>query len=414
VITWTGLTRNPAQALAFWATVSLSLVTWPGLAGDVAAQESRAAVIEQAQAEKGTELVPPTENVAERILGRLDDWGLFIGQPRKFYPWLGSVYPGGGFAGGAGFRETFGDDGAVNVYGGYSVRGFSRAQADLQLPTIAARRVRLTLSGRYVDATDVRFYGVGNLARKDDLTRFGYTPLSGGARLDVGDRRFTVGGGVDYLAIDVSRGQTDPSIEDRFVTEDIPGLGRSKFDYVNSLAYMSFDWRRQPGYSGSGGFYRVQFDDFRERELDTYSFQSVEAEAQQLIPILRANWVIALRGLATITDIGDTAVVPFFMLPSLGGGSTLRGYPDFRFRDRNRMLMTAELRWTPARFLDMALFYDTGKVTSRRQDLDFTNLKESYGIGMRVVGAEDYVVRLELAHSREHAVRFLFGVGRVF
>ena len=92
---------------------------------------------------------------------------------------------------------------------------------------------------------------------------------------------------------------------------------------------------------------------------------------RQLIPLLRANWVLALRGLATVTDIDDTSAVPYFLLPSLGGGSTLRGYPDFRFRDRHRLVMNAEVRWTPARFLDMAVFYDTGKVAARRQDLDF-------------------------------------------
>jgi hypothetical protein len=398
--------------LVFGATTLISLVCWP--IAQVEAQESRAEIISRAQAEKGAQLIAPEENLGERMLDRLEDWGLFIGYPEGFYPWLGSVYPGGGFAGGIGFRETFADDGAVNVYGGYSVGGFSRAQADLQLPTFAGRRARLTLSGRYIDAPDVRFYGVGNDAAVADLTRFGYRPITGGAHLDFDDHGFKAGGGVDYMAIDWSRGQTGLSIEDRFAAANTPGLGRSTFNYVNSLAYVSYDWRRQPGYSGSGGFYRVQFDDFHELEAAAYSFRSLEAEAQQLIPILRANWVIALRGLATVTDIEDTSVVPFFMLPSLGGGSTLRGYPDFRFRDRNRMLMTAELRWTPARFLDMALFYDTGKVAAQRQDLDFTGLKNSYGIGMRVVGVEDYVFRIELAHSHEHAARFLVGVGRVF
>ena len=74
------------------------------------------------------------------------------------------------------------------------------------------------------------------------------------------------------------------------------------------------------------------------------------------------------------------------MLPSLGGGAPLRGYQDFRFRDRNRLLMNAEFRWTPARFVDMAIFYDAGKVTGRREDLDFDDLKDSYGIGMRLIG----------------------------
>ena len=134
----------------------------------------------------------------------------------------------------------------------------------------------------------------------------------------------------------------------------------------------------------------------------------------QLIPILRANWVIALRGLATVTDLEESGSVPYFLLPALGGGSTLRGYPDFRFRDRNRLLMTAELRWTPARFLDMAIFYDTGKVAARRADLDFQDLKESYGIGMRLVGVQGYAFRIEAARSREHNLRLIFSAGGAF
>ena len=74
--------------------------------------------------------------------------------------------------------------------------------------------------------------------------------------------------------------------------------------------------------------------------------------------------------------------------------------------------MNAELRWTPARFMDMAVFYDTGKVASRREDLDFEDLKESYGIGMRLIGLEGYVLRIEVAHSREHNARLIFSAGR--
>jgi hypothetical protein len=158
----------------------------------------------------------------------------------------------------------------------------------------------------------------------------------------------------------------------------------------------------------------VQFDDHRERDSELYSFRSLEAELLQLIPIMRANWVIALRGVATVTDIENANDIPYFMMPSLGGGSTLRGYPDFRFRDRNRLLMNAELRWTPARFLDMALFYDTGKVASRRGDLDFDGLKDSYGIGLRLIGLNGYAFRVEVARSREHAARLLVSAGGAF
>ena len=379
------------------------------------AQDSRADIVRQEQTDRQRQLSPPQLNGVERLIERLEDWGLIDGAPRGFYPWFGSVYPGGGVAAGAGVRKAFRDDGALNVFGGYSVSTFSRAQADLALPTFASNRARITVSGTYIDAPDVQYFGVGNSSVKEDKVRFGYTPSSGGTRLDVDvSKFFSLGGGVQYHYIETSGGKTTPSIEERFSAADTPGLELSTFKYINSTARAVVDWRRLPGYTGRGGLYRVQFDDFHEQNHDLYSFRSVEAEAVQLIPILRANWVIAVHGLATITDIEDTSVAPFFMLPSLGGGTTLRGYQDFRFRDRNRLLLNAELRWTPARFMDMAIFYDTGKVTSRREDLDFDDLKESYGIGMRLIGVGGYVFRVEAAHSRENNVRLIFTAGGAF
>ena len=284
-------------------------------------------------------------------------------EPRGFYPLLDSVYSGGGFAAGLGARTPIGDNGAINVIGAYSINSFWRTQTDVTLPSFASDRGRVTLTADYLDAPDVKYYGIGQDSAKDAKTFFGAKPFKGGGRVDFGVSRYlSVGGGVNYLDIKTDSGATGPSIGTRFSPADSPGLELDEFKYVNSTARAVVDWRRQLGYSGSGGQYRVQFDDFRERDNDQYSFRSLEGEVTQMIPLMRANWVIALRGLATVTDVDDTAAVPFFMLPSLGGGKTLRGYPDFRFRDRNRLVMNAELRWTPARFLDMALFYDAGKV----------------------------------------------------
>ena len=379
------------------------------------AQQTRAEAIQEQQAAKQQQLAPPRSGRVERFIERLEDYGLIGGAPRGLYPWFGSVYSGGGLAAGAGLREPFGDDGAFNIFGGYSIGSFARAQADLALPTFAANRARITVSGRYIDAPDVRFFGIGNDSRKEDETRFGYTPVDGGVRLDIhGGKHFSAGGGVSYLAVETAAGRTSPSIEERFSPSGVPGLGIDSFTYINSTIHAAFDWRGSLGYRGEGGLYRVRFDDHRERDNDLYSFRSAEAEALQLIPILRANWVIALRGLATVSDIDDSSAVPYFLLPAIGGGSTLRGYPDFRFRDRNRLVMNAELRWTPARFMDMALFYDAGKVAARRADLDVDNLKTSYGMGMRFIGLGGYAFRIEVARSREHNARLLFSAGGAF
>jgi hypothetical protein len=403
--------RGILRAAARLAATTVFLVQ----PGQAMAQETRAETIRQEQADKQTTVTPPTLNRAEKIIYKLGEFGWTTGEPRGVYPLFDSVYPGGGFAAGLGARQPFGDDGAVSVLGAYSWRGFWRVQTDVSLPTFASNRGRVSLTARYLDAPDVKYYGIGQDSDKDNKTFFGYTPWGGGGRLDFDLSRYlSVGGGVNYIDIDTSGGSTEPSIEERFSPADTPGLELDQYKYINSTARALFDWRRRLGYAGSGGLYRVQFDDFYEKDNDQYSYRSLEAEAVQLIPLMRANWVIALRGLTTITDIDDTEAVPYFMLPSLGGGKTLRGYPDFRFRDRHRLLMTAELRWTPARFLDMAVFYDTGKVAARKGDLNFEDLEDSYGIGMRLIGPQGYAFRVEVAHSREHQARLLVSAGGAF
>jgi outer membrane translocation and assembly module TamA len=55
----------------------------------------------------------------------------------------------------------------------------------------------------------------------------------------------------------------------------------------------------------------------------------------------------------------------------------------------------------------MAIFYDAGKVASRRGDLDFDHLKSNVGIGIRFHGPQTTALRLEVAKGNEGA-RLIF------
>ena len=51
--------------------------------------------------------------------------------------------------------------------------------------------------------------------------------------------------------------------------------------------------------------------------------------------------------------------------------------------------------------LDIALFYDTGKVTPRFRDISWRGLASDVGIGIRFHGPVATPLRIELARSRE-------------
>jgi outer membrane protein assembly factor BamA len=101
------------------------------------------------------------------------------------------------------------------------------------------------------------------------------------------------------------------------------------------------------------------------------------------------------------------------MLPYVGGGSTLRGFISHRFRDQNALALQAEWRIMVNRFMDTAVFYDAGKVTARKSDLDFDGLKSDYGFGVRFHGPFNTPLRVEIAKSPEGA-RLVFATGPIF
>jgi hypothetical protein len=148
---------------------------------------------------------------------------------------------------------------------------------------------------------------------------------------------------------------------------------------------VAIDSRPSPGYARRGGFYGVTFHDFATLTTSTDSSRWTY-EAIQHIPLLREAWVPSLRGFVETTTVKDGEQVPFFMLPANGGGSDLRGFSSWRFRDRNSVLVQAEWRIMVNRYLDTAVFFDAGKVEAHRSDLNLDGLKTDGGFGIRFHG----------------------------
>jgi len=170
--------------------------------------------------------------------------------------------------------------------------------------------------------------------------------------------------------------------------------------YLHPQVTVAFDSREAPGYARRGGFYGVTAHDFADPD-HRYGFTQLDYEAIQHVPILREAWVLSFHGLVSTTGTKSGEEVPFFMLPSVGSGSTLRGFSSWRFRERNSLLLQAEWRIMVNRFIDTAVFYDAGKVTAHTSDLNLDHLKNDYGIGLRLHGPFATPLRIDFAKSNE-------------
>lgn len=385
--------RNRSFPLLACLVVASSV--WGGPAS--AHGQTRAEELAQQQAEKNTRLRPNEPDVVERALNRFEE---NFNDPNTTYLTFGGLYPSAGFAPGYAYRHAVGHA-RIAVGAAYSLKGYKLAHASLRLPSLAGDTLEVETHGRWTDATQVPFYGVGNRTNRDGRVHYGLTALEfGGSATFTPVRWYRIGVGLGSERVEDQEGSgARPSIETIHTSETAPGL-RSQARYLHSRIFTAIDWRESAGYTRRGGLYSVAFTDLRDRD-ERLGFQRLDAEIRQYVPLLKEHWVLAFRGLLQTTTSDEGQVVPYHLLPSLGGARTHRGYADFRFQDRHLLLLSGEYRWIPSRVLDMAIFVDTGKVASARRDLDLGHLKTAYGIGARIHGPTVTPLRIDVARGSE-------------
>ena len=359
------------------------------------AQETREAVIAAEQAKKAAALKPYEPSSAERFALTLKRE--LVDLPSGFYPYFASAYSGGGLTLGAGYRQFYGDRTHWDVKGLYSVKNYKFIELSTDSWGHAHGRVDLHLRTGWRDATQVGYWGLGIDSPEEAVSNYRMKQgWFGGNVLLRPSRMLFVDAGATYEDFTMEQGTgPNPSIEEIFTPVTAPGLGDNpKFLHTN--ASFGVDSRPSAGYARRGGLYQIAYHNYADRD-ETYSFDRLDGEVVQHIPILRENWVISLHGLVQ-TTLDDNDQVPYFLLPSLGSGSTLRAYSSWRFRDRHSLLLSGEFRWIPNRLgLDMAFFYDAGKVAPFWDGLSLDGMKSDVGIGIRFHSPLATPLRIEIA-----------------
>ena len=85
----------------------------------------------------------------------------FLQDPNGLYPYFGSVYSGGGFTLGAGYRQFYGDRTHADLKGLYSLKNYKLFELSTDSWGHADGRLDLHARAGWRDATQVAFYGLG-------------------------------------------------------------------------------------------------------------------------------------------------------------------------------------------------------------------------------------------------------------
>ena len=153
----------------------------------------------------------------------------------------------------------------------------------------------------------------------------------------------------------------------------------------------------------------------------------IQGRVYKKIPVGKRTVLAARFGLGNI--FGNNA--PFFefqdqwspegSINALGGRQSLRGYRANRFLARSMWFTNVELRVRLAetkigkqRFaFGVAPFFDAGTVRNRWQNLNFKNIKTSYGVGLRIAWNQSTILSFDYGRSKEDSL-FYFGIGQAF
>jgi hypothetical protein len=379
-----------ALALSAAATAALSAQT----------PETRSQAIEQEQAEKVKKLHPYVISKGERLMNKVED--ITVNGGLHWHQYFESSYHGAGFTLGAGYMHHVSPYNLLDVRGSYSILGYKRLEAEFIAPRIFQRRGDLSIVGGYREATQVAFYGLGTNSEKEDRTNYLFKQpyLSGLMTVWPTRKLFMLRGGAEVTEWTQNPGEGSfPSIETVYTPQTLAGLG-AKVKYLHTQGTVGFDWRPARDYARRGGFYGVTLHDYTDND-EAFGFRQVDYEVIQHFPILRETWAISLRGLVQTTQTKTGQEIPFFLLPSLGGGHNMKGYESYRFRDRNSLLLQGEWRIMVNRYMDTAFFYDAGKVVEHTGDIDLNGLTHDYGVGVRFHGPFSTFFRVDLARSPE-------------
>jgi hypothetical protein len=368
----------------------------------VGTSASGAALAQDSQAGEPNE---PRSELTERI--KVDRGGGFH-LTDSFAIVFGGIKQGSGAAAGPALSHEFADGSYAQLKGVYSIRQFKLLQARYDSRPFFGRRSIVSTRLRWQDAPELSLYRLGPESprgraefseRKAEWSGFLRTTVA--RRISV-----TVGSGFERYATD--GGWINETEDERLdVVPQTPGLGSRPW-FVHSYAGVAQDTRLSPGFSRTGRLLSATVHDYHDAHDGAASFLRFELAASQHIPTFARRGAVGIGAFAWLSHTGDGSYVPFFLMPTLGGGDFLEGYPSYRLRDRQALDLRAEYAWAIHPMVDVAAIYEAGTVAAKVRGLTPRHMWQSVGGSLRLHTKTAGLLNLDLARGRD-GVHFVIG-----
>ena len=310
---------------------------------------------------------------------------------------FGGTGEGTGIGGGILYRIPTGESASIGLLGLITAKRYQ--EADLNW-TLAEGIHRLVAESSYQWRPQENFYGLGHDSLREKHSQFALRQSWGGLRYEVQPTRHVRTG----LLYRVAWMSALPGRNPAYASPDVYTTGLAGYGTQTRLesagAYFDLDVIRQEYQLGCA----AHFGASHQRGLggSNVDYYAYETQLEGRLPLVSGNSVLV--GQANIElnrRSGGSGEIPFYLLPHIGGSSTLRGFALDRFYGTNLMLLSLEYRYRVHPNMQAVPFFDEGQVFDRTADVAWLNWHRNYGFGFRFRTAAGPFLRIDYGRSSE-------------
>ena len=155
--------------------------------------------------------------------------------------------------------------------------------------------------------------------------------------------------------------------------------GRYPYHISGAGLSLTFDSRNNAFAPDRGSFFQVYFNHFTPAFGSDFRYTNYVVDVRRFVPLYRKQ-VLAIQAYGFF----NSGNVPLRSLATFGGANSMRGFYDGRYRSKNQVVVQTEYRVPLFWRLGAVGFVGVGNVSDLVSELNFSDLKYSYGGGLRV------------------------------
>ncbi len=320
---------------------------------------------------------------------------------------IGGLGEGSGFGLGVGYGVQMGDRRPLQFVGrGTFLKGYQEFGAKWDI--VGALMHRLSLEGNYQWRPQENFYGLGQDSRKDQRSNFALRQTWTGARYEFRPHA-RLAFGTEYRQVWASAHDGTNSVY-ASTGEMFPGLPGYGVQTRLETMGVYVDANGIRGEYNLGGSVNVAASRQRGLGSSNLDYFLYEVRLEGRLPLIRGNGVLVAQGSSELNRLrGGSDPIPFYILPHIGGSSTMRGFPLDRFYGLNLLMATIEYRYRIHPNFQILTFFDEGQIFDKTADLSWLNWHRNYGLGFRMHTVNGTVMRVEYGWGEGSHIHITFG-----